>query len=224
MTDFEDRLRDGLAELDRSYTPAPDLPARIARRTRQRERRHHAGYGVLGCAAVLTLVLGLASALGLTSSGQGNPQAGKGASGELASTAPTGSRAAGDRAGGAIPSTGATGSQVTGAPSPSGGSRATHASGGQPSSGVTIVPEGATLMTFPNTFQPLPGTLPPPPPVLPPVTQTLPPTTLPPTTVPPATSSSSTTTSSTTTTTTCPATTTAAPGPTPGVTPTSSPC
>src|SRR5437764_991944 len=51
MSDFEQRLRRGLAHLGRSFWPSPDLPERIMRRTTQRERRHRRGYGILAAAA-----------------------------------------------------------------------------------------------------------------------------------------------------------------------------
>jgi hypothetical protein len=76
MTDFEDHVRSGLAALDREYTPAPDLAARIMRRARQRNLRHRAAYGVVACAAAIALVVGIALVLGLASAGAAPKPAG----------------------------------------------------------------------------------------------------------------------------------------------------
>src|ERR1700730_7542833 len=198
MTDFEDRLREGLAELDRAYAPSRDLPARIARRTRQRERRHHAGHGVLGCAAVLTLVLGLASALGLTSSGQGSRQAGPGPRVEDSNSVPTSHQ-----------------STATSGLSTSGGTQGTTATSALTALGVNPAgpgsPDGGSGTT-PANVTPLPSIANNTPVVNPPPRVGLPPspptpastTSTTPTTAPPTTSSSTTTSTTTTTTTTVP--------------------
>jgi hypothetical protein len=199
MTDFEDRVRRGLAALDREYTPTPDLAARIMGRTRQRDLRHRAAYGFVGCAATLALVVGMASALGLTSAG-GRPQAGRQAQrrnhgGVSTSYESTSSSAAAPGAGAAT-STTATAPTHAGQtlPRPASPRGASTTSTLQNADAVIPV-DSAPIVPAPSNA---PTPLPPLPPPLPPSTTT--------TSTAPATSTSTTASTTTTTAPPCPTT------------------